>query len=166
MRKAVDGAVARIFLQQPERIAAAWRRLRRSQTRGGQGTQLIDGLVEPFIREVGQSLLGAPGSPWSRTRGLLRISPGRGPRGLYEEFAALRRCMTDALEVLGGGQEERRILSSALDDAVDSAVALCQLLQDPAAEPPLFPFGGAVVELYEPGALPQRTSAPEALALH
>jgi len=167
MRKVVGGAVARVFLQQPDRIAAAWRRVR--QAHGGGTPEiplLIDALVEPFVREVGQALLGTPGSPWTRTRGLLRLSPSRGARGLYDEFAALRRCMTDALEVLGGGSEERRIISSALDDAVDSAVALSQQLQDPSAEPPLFPFGGVVVELYEPGLMTKMASVAGSAALH
>jgi hypothetical protein len=167
MRKVVDGAVARVFLKQPERIAAAWRRVRYAQSRAGlSAAHLIDGVVEPFVREVGQALLGTPGSPWSRTRGVLRISPSRGARGLYEEFTALRRCMTDALEALGGGQEERRTLAAALDDAVDSAVAACQQLQDPRAEPPRVPFGGVVVELYEPGSNLSAVSAGSSPALH
>jgi hypothetical protein len=156
-----------VFLKQPERIAAAWRQVRHAQARGAQpAAHLIDGVVEPFVREVGQALLGTPGSPWSRTRGVLRISLSRGARGLYEEFTALRRCMTDALEALGGGLEERRTLSAALDDAVDSAVAAWQQLQDPRAEPPRIPFGGVVVELYEPGA-PRSAASPGGLpALH
>jgi hypothetical protein len=167
MRKVVGGAVARVFLQQPGRIAAAWRQVRQAQARGAPETpHLIDALVEPFVREVGQALLGTPGSPWTRTRGLLRLSPGRGARGLYDEFAALRRCMTDALEVLGGGSEERRIISSALDDAVDSAVAMSQQLQDPSAEPPLFRFGGVVVELYEPALTAKLASVSGPAALH
>lgn len=167
MRKVGGGAVARVFLHQPDRIAAAWRRLRHAQTHGRQTSlHLIDALVEPFVREVGMALLGTPGSPWARTRGLLRISPERGARGLYDEFAALRRCMTDALETLGGGTEERRVIASALDEAVDSAVAICQRLQDPRAEAPLIDFGGVVLEIYEAAEAVKARPLPEPAALH
>jgi hypothetical protein len=110
---------------------------------------LLDGLVEPFIREVGASLAGNETSPWSRTRAVLRLSPERGARALYEEFAVLRRCLVDAVEVLGGGDQERSVVNRCLDEAVDSAVALLQRLKDAAAEGPRVPFGGLVVEWFD-----------------
>ncbi|WP_224362034.1 hypothetical protein [Hyalangium versicolor] len=142
--------VARVFTHQPDRLAAAWRRVRctgSSQVHPPQG--LLDGLVEPFIRELGQSLSGDRTSPWSRTRAVLRLSPDRGARGLYDEFAVLRRCLVDAVEVLGGGDAERAVINRCLDEAVDSAVALLQRLKDTSAEAPRVPFGGLVVEWFE-----------------
>ncbi len=142
--------VARVFTQQPDRLAAAWRRVRcigASQVQ--PPNSLLDGLVESFIREVGHSLAGEESSPWSRTRAVLRLSPDRGARGLYDEFAVLRRCLVDAVEVLGGGDPERAVVNRALDEAVDSAVALQQRMVDEAAEGPRVPFGGLVVECFE-----------------
>jgi hypothetical protein len=125
--------------------------------------------VESFIREVGVSLSGEPTSPWSRTRAVLRLSPERGAKGLYEEFALLRRCMVDAVEVLGGGEPERSVVNRSLDEAVDSAVALLQRLGNATAEGPRVPFGGLVVEWFDrPSAV--RTKQPgteaERAALH
>jgi hypothetical protein len=125
--------------------------------------------VESFIREVGVSLSGEPTSPWSRTRAVLRLSPERGAKGLYEEFALLRRCMVDAVEVLGGGEPERSVVNRSLDEAVDSAVALLQRLGNAMAEGPRVPFGGLVVEWFDrPASV--RTKQPgteaERAALH
>ena len=162
--------VARVFTQQPDRLAAAWRRVRctgSSQIHPPHG--LLDGLVEPFIREVGLSLSGDQTSPWSRTRAVLRLSIERGARGLYDEFAVLRRCLVDAVEVLGGGDAERAVVNRCLDEAVDSAVALLQRMKDPSAEEPRVPFGGLVVEWFD---RPSETRAqqpgtePERIAFH
>ncbi|HLL04323.1 MAG TPA: hypothetical protein VK539_27305 [Myxococcaceae bacterium] len=142
--------VARVFTQQPDRLAAAWRRVRcLGASQVHPPNSLLDGLVESFIRELGHSLAGEETSPWSRTRAVLRLSPERGARGLYDEFAVLRRCLVDAVEVLGGGDPERAVVNRALDEAVDSAVALQQRLADVAAEGPRVPFGGLVVEYFE-----------------
>jgi hypothetical protein len=162
--------VARVFTQQPERLAAAWRRVRcMGNTKPYAPQSLLDGLVEPFIREVGLNLAGEQSSAWSRTRAVLRLSAERGARGLYEEFALLRRCMVDAVEVLGGGDPERAMVNRSVDEAVDSAVALLQRMKDPSAEEPRVPFGGLVVEWFErsPGAR-QKQPASEAnrAALH
>ncbi len=142
--------VARVFTLQPGRLAAAWRRVRcMGSSQLHPPPSLLDGLVEPFIREVGLSLCGEETSAWSRTRAVLRLSPERGARGLYDEFALLRRCLVDAVEVLGGGDSERRVINRAVDEAVDSAVALLQRLVDVNAEGPRVPFGGLVVEWFE-----------------
>lgn len=142
--------VARVFTQQPERLAAAWRRVRcMGGAQAHPPQSLLDGLVEPFIREVGMNLAGADTSAWMRTRAVLRLSPERGARALYEEFALLRRCMVDAVEVLGGGDSERAVVNRSVDEAVDSAVALLHRLKDVMAEGPRVPFGGLVVEWYE-----------------
>lgn len=159
-------AVARVLVERPDRVAAAWRRLRYAQGKQNEvPSNLLDPLVEPFVREIGAHLAGSDVSPWSRTVGVLRISPERGIHALYDEFATLRRCLQDAVEVLGGGPRERALVNIALDEAVDSAIALARQLDDPSTEPPLIPFGGLVVEFYERAApraqvVPDETSAP------
>ncbi|MFP2933590.1 hypothetical protein ACLESO_52310 [Pyxidicoccus sp. 3LG] len=171
MRKALDmnergrkaAVLARFFRQQPDRIAALWRRMRLATAEAGTPSSSradlgqLDGLVEPFIREVGRSLEGEETSPWSRTRAVLRLSPERGARALYDEFAALRRCLVDAAEVLGGGDWERECINRAVDEAVDSAVALLQRLKDSRADGPRVPFGGLVVEYFERPSRVKRT---------
>jgi hypothetical protein len=169
MRKALDmnergrkaAVLARFFRQQPDRIAALWRRMRlATHEADGSAASLgqLDGLVEPFIREVGRTLEGEETSPWSRTRAVLRLSPERGARALYEEFAALRRCLVDAAEVLGGGDWERERINRAVDEAVDSAVALLQRLKDSRADGPRVAFGGLVVEYFERPSRVKRTT--------
>jgi hypothetical protein len=142
-------SVARVFTQQPNRVAAAWRRVRYSLTPRNERENLLDDVVESFVRELGYALSGREGSPWSRSKGVLKISPARGPHALFDEFAALRRCLNDALDVLGGGQGERLMVNAALDEAVDSAVALCRKLEHPGTPGPQVPFGGLVVEIFE-----------------
>ena len=76
LERARRGAgVARVFAGQPERLAAAWRRVRFAEARkdGGAPRNQLDSVVEPFIREVGRKLEGKEGSPWSRTRAVLRL---------------------------------------------------------------------------------------------
>lgn len=141
--------LARVLQQRPERVAAAWRRLMDARRGGGDRLLLLDEVVEPFLRELGRSLEGAVGSPWRRTRGLLRLSAARGARGLHEEFAALRQCLFDATEVLDAGSGTRLVLEAALNEAADSAVALSEMLRDPRAEVPRVPFGGLWVEIFE-----------------
>ncbi|HET9451839.1 MAG TPA: hypothetical protein VFO83_13185, partial [Aggregicoccus sp.] len=137
-KQVVAGAgAARVFSQQPDRVAAAWRRVRYAEGRKGEVPHnLLDDVVEPFICELGRSLAGEASSAWGRTRGVLRLSPERGVRALYDEFAALRRCLVDALEVLGGTDEDRATVNRAVDEAVDSAVAYFQQLSDGRAEAP------------------------------
>jgi hypothetical protein len=148
-RRVAAGA-ARVFSQQPDRVAAAWRRVRYAEGRKGEVPHnLLDDVVEPFICEVGKSLAGDPSSAWGRTHAVLRLSRERGVRALYDEFAALRRCLVDALEVLGGSDEERTTINRAVDEAVDSAVAYFQRLADPGADAPRVAFGGLVVEFFE-----------------
>jgi hypothetical protein len=145
---------ARIFMQRPDRLTALWRRERANVPSTGGQLPLLDGVVEGFIRELGATLNGAAGHPWSRTHGVLRLSSARGPRALYEEFASLRRFVLDALDALGGEAAERRMLNAAIDDAVDSAVGLLRDLESDVAAPSTtpqlrVPFGGLVVELFE-----------------
>jgi hypothetical protein len=163
--------VARVFAGQPERLAAAWRRVRFSEVRkdGTPPRNQLDNVVEPFIREVGRSLEGKEGSPWSRTRAVLKLAPRRGARALHEEFATLRRCLVDAVEALGGGDAERAVVNQALDEAVDSAVAMMERLANPLAPRPRVPFAGLVVQLFEkpPVAARQKPAGDEGrVAVH
>lgn len=159
-RSAGLGAVVRVFTQQPNRVAAAWRRARfQLAAKGTVPDNLLDDVVESFVREVGHALGGTPGCPWSRARGVLRISPVRGAHALYDEFAVLRRCLTDAVDVLGGGQAERALVNTAVDEAVDSAIATCRRMTDPRARPPEVPFGGLVVEIFERPFAPTASAA-------
>lgn len=142
--------VARVLSTSPDRVAAAWRRVRFADgPKGDVPDNLLDDVVENFVREIGRSLAGAEGSAWSRTRGVLRISTVRGVRALYDEFGALRRCLVDAVEVLGGEANDRGLIHAAVDEAVQSAVALYSRMQDPFANEPGVPFGGVVVEYFE-----------------
>jgi hypothetical protein len=145
-----NSKIGRVFTARPDRVAAAWRRVRFSQAPKGQvPDNLLDDVVENFVREVGEALGGAEGSAWARTRGVLRISMTRGVQALYEEFAALRRCLIDAIEVLGGAEQDRAIVHAAVDEAVQSSAALFTRLTDPLALEPATKFGGVVVEYFE-----------------
>jgi hypothetical protein len=160
-----------VFIGQPERLAAAWRRVRYAETKQAGGTSArnqLDGVVEPFIREVGRNLEGKEGSPWSRTRAVLRLTPQRGARALHEEFSALRRCLVDAVETLGGGDAERAVVNQALDEAVDSAVALLERLANPLAPRPRVPFAGVVVQFFErsPSARVKPMAEEDRVAVH
>lgn len=149
MNKGEAVGAARIFSQRPERLAALWRRERLSRPAGYGPQLLLDGVVEEFTRELGRTLSGAQGHPWSRTSGVLRLSTLRGAPALYEEFASLRRCLLDALDAVGAENSERRIVNAAIDDALDSAVGLLHQLEDGPAFEPRVAFGGLVVELFE-----------------
>lgn len=157
--------VARVFAGQPERLATAWRRMRFAEVKkkdGGAPRNQLDSVVEPFIREVGRSMEGVEGSAWSRTRAVLRLSPKRGVRALREEFVALRRCLVDAVETLGGGDEERAVVGRALDEAEESAVTLLERLTNPVAPRPRVPFAGLVVQCFEKPAVTRgRTTTSE-----
>jgi hypothetical protein len=142
-------SVSRVFRQQPDRVAAAWRRLRFSRhADGSMRTNLLDDVVEPFIQEIGAALDGAEGSPWARTRAVLRLSRLRGARALPEELSALRRCLLDACDALGGNDAERRSIQRAVEEATDSALCHYAHLFEGGAAPVLV-FGGLVVEQYE-----------------
>ncbi len=142
--------VANVFRMRPERVAAAWRRLRSAQHRRDQPLNLlIDGVVVSFIRALGEQMNGSPKSPWSQTEGLLRLSSVRGTRGLYDEFGTLRQCLVDAAEVLDGSLQERQLIDRAIDEAVDASVAMQQRLVNPQAEAPRIQFRGIVLEMFE-----------------
>lgn len=141
--------LTRVLQERPDRVAAAWRRLVHARRDGGEEGLLLDETVEPFLRELGRALEGVSGSPWRRTRGLLRLSVSRGTRAIFEEFAALRQCLFDAVDVLDGQPHSRLLIEAALNEATDSAVALCERLYDPSNPAPRVPFGGLWVEIFD-----------------
>lgn len=135
---------------QPEHVAGAWRQARAGfvlETQGGMS--LLEDVVDSFVREVGNLLNGAAGSPWSRTQGVLRLSPMRGVRGLREEFLQLRQCFSDALTRLRADDVDRMRTLEAVDSAEAAAEAMLVALDDAHALAPAVPFGGLVVELVE-----------------
>ncbi len=152
---------AKVFTNQPERIAAAWRRVLYSHS-GNEGVpdNLLDGVVEEFIRQTGRSLEGASGPAWSRTRGVLRISTSRGPKVLFNEFGALRRCLLDALGVIGGTPRDASTVTQCIQQAAESAAAYHRRLIDPDAPEPKVPFGGLVLEVVEPRRRPVLVAHP------
>ena len=133
--------------QQPDRVAAAWRRLRYAGLPDGR-SNLLDDVVEPFVKEIGAALEGAPGSPWGRTQAVLRISRARGAGALWEELTALQRCLLDACDALGGSDLERQLIMIAVEEAVGSAHGHYRHLFE-GAGPPVLTFGGLVVEQWE-----------------
>jgi hypothetical protein len=159
-----SGSIARVFAQQPDRVAAAWRRLRYAAVPDGlQRNNLLDDVAEPFVREIGAALEGAPGSPWARTQAVLRISRARGAVALWEELTALQRCLLDACDALGGSDLERQLIMVAVEEAVGSAHAHYRHLFE-GAPPPGLVFGGLVVEQYEH--LPKIAVSPATTAIH
>ncbi len=145
--------VARLFSDRPERLLAAWRRVRAARPREEQPvSSLIDGLVEPFLREIGRSLAGARGHPWTRCQAMLRVS-GSGAVGRYgEEFSALLQCSTEAIRVLGGQKYHVQQVSGWIRDAAESATCIALRTLGQAAPPPRVPFGGLVVQVFDKGA--------------
>jgi hypothetical protein len=146
--------LAHVLAARPDRIAAAWRRVCFGHRREQPGLNLLDGVVESFVRELGFRLQGVEGSPWARSQGVLRLSRTRGVKGLQYEFAALRQCLLDALTVLGGSQRERDQIQQAILEGLSSCAAALAVLEG--ENPPArTPFGGVVVELFERPESPQ-----------
>src|SRR5690606_5800865 len=99
-----------LLAERPERVAAAWRR-----TLSGLAEQphMLEGAIEPFLRELSGHLRGEPGSPWSRTRGVLRLAARSGQQALDAEFGSLERCLVTTLRVLGSSGGTRARLREA-----------------------------------------------------
>ena len=159
--------MARVFERDPDRVASAWRRLRYAE--GPKETvpgNILDDVVESFVRELGASMGGAPGTAWTRTRGVLRLSPERGLRTLLDEFSALRRCLLDAAEALGGSAPERAAIYVAVEEAASSATALYAQMMDPLAALATAPGGIVVVEHFERAATSYSRPGAPAPAAH
>ena len=153
---------ARVLVRQPDRVAAAWRRIRSAQSGSGRPLHnMLEDMVEPFLREIGLALEGAPGSPWSRTHGVLRLAPARGALALAQEFESLENCLEDALEVLHADRPQQARTRAAIHEAHRSALTLLQRLQDARVPPPLVPFGGLVVEHFETELPPLALRTPQ-----
>jgi len=160
----VAGSMARVFSQQPDRVAAAWRRLRYAASSDSQmRNNLLDDAVEPFVRQIGAALEGRPGSPWARTQAVLRISRARGAVALWEELTSLQRCLLDACDALGGSELERQLIAVAVEEALASAHGHYRHLFE-GAGPPVLEFGGLVVEQFEH--LPRIAVSPATTSLH
>lgn len=144
-------AAAKLLIEHPERLAAAWRRERFAAS--GKETlpeSLIDGCVESFVREIGYALGGVEGPAWTRAKGVLRLCLSRCPSALHEEFGALRRCLLDALQVVDAPPAQQHQAAACIDEAISSCFAACRKLETPRLPGPRIPFGGLVVELIEP----------------
>ncbi len=149
--KTTGGAAGRMFLEQAERLAAAWRRERYLEAGRSTGSEnLFEAVVENFVRQVGLAMLGETSRPWATTRGVLRLSVTRGEQGVLDELSTLRRCLLDAMAVVGMTDDELAVLESAVSDAAVYALAHLRRLNDPDAPTCAVPFGGLVVELIEP----------------
>lgn len=135
-----------LLAERPERVVTAWRQ---TLSNFAEQPHMLEGTIEPFLRELSHHLRGEPGSPWSRTRGVLRLSARGGQQALDAEFASLERCLVTTLGVLGGRAGTRARLREALTEAHASASAYLARLYDPLAPPPRVPFGGLVIERIE-----------------
>jgi hypothetical protein len=156
----LGGAAGRMFLEQPQRLAGAWRRERWAAQERGAPESLFDGVVEDFIRQMGLCLRGQPQSAWAATRGVLRLSVARSEDAVIDELCALRTCLLDALGVVGATASERALVARSVDEAAVSALGLLRRLKNPAAPAPRVPFGGVVVELVEPSTRGQHPGHP------
>lgn len=144
-----ESRLGRVFRHRADRLTAAWRRICTAQGEGRNHLLLLDGVVEPFIEELGAGLaVQAPGA-WGRTRGVLRFSAARGAGALRAEFAALRRCLEDAVSTLGATLAERALVSQSIDEALASAIELARRIEDPSLPEPSRAFSGIVVEIFE-----------------
>jgi hypothetical protein len=150
-REQRSAVVARVLARRAERLAAVWRQVRFSEVMlsGRPWMNQLDGVVESFIHELGRTLAGEAGSTWSRTRGLLRLAPQRGRKALLDEFATLRRCLSDAVSMFGGHSGDHAAVEQSLQEAQDSALALLDAMEQPGMPAPQVRFGGLVIRLFE-----------------
>jgi hypothetical protein len=141
--------IADVLMARPDRIAASWRRLCWSHRQFKCDIHLLDGVVESFVQELGRRLQGTQGSAWGRTTGVLRLSRQRGEKALALEFHLLQRCLLDALNVLGGSEQEQNLIRHAILEAAESALTTLAVLENRVQKGPRVPFKGLVVELFE-----------------
>jgi hypothetical protein len=132
-------AVSRAFLQQSDVIATLWRLMRLVENDGKSVSSPLDGVAEPFIREVGALLGGEEGSAWARAQGTWRISGDNDTQALIREFSTLRRCMLNVVDALGGPVTVRQTVEHALDEATLSAIGPSHRLSHPSAPEPRAP---------------------------
>ncbi|MGQ0508227.1 MAG: hypothetical protein ACT4TC_23255 [Myxococcaceae bacterium] len=117
---------------------------------GAIASNLLDNVIDFFIREIGNQLEGAPGMAWARTSGVLKVSPERGEESLATEFDDLLHCLEDVVDGVSGSPEERVLVHRCIDEASASAASLHQHVIEGSIESPLaIPFGGVVIEFFE-----------------
>jgi hypothetical protein len=141
--------VAHTLIEYADRIATSWLHICRFTWPDRDWPWLIDGLVEPFVVAIGHRLSNKPGEPWTKTAGVLRLSPRRGEKPLCDEFGVLRRCLHDACDVLDGDRRDRQLIDRAIAQGLHSALTLQAQLSTPRLPGPVVPFGGIVIELFE-----------------
>lgn len=160
---------AKRLLEASERLAGIFRRQATAFVRPGVWlTPVLDGVVEGFLRKVGEELIAVrpdPAAPWARAGGVLRLSAGRGEEPLVREVAFLRGMLRDAVGPLGGepaDEEALDFVNAALDVLLEGVLDEQARL---AGERPRFSaprFGGVVVLIYEdPQLLPRALARPE-----
>lgn len=158
------GSVGRLLVEKPDRVAIAWRKV--ASAAGIPARTMLDEVVVPFVREIGRSLQGEPGSAWSRTRAVLRLDPARGPDGLFAELAALKRCLEDVLDVLKADTRDQALVARALHDAASSCLELFTRLDRPERVREASSFGGIVVEQFASSPTVPTTTTSSAPPLH
>jgi hypothetical protein len=139
------------FAREPERLASAWRRVRVAQMGGDEAPDnLLEGVIEDFIRQMGLGLSGMEGSPWGRTVGILRVSARLGPGQICDEFGALSRCLLDALGAMAAPSKESSKVIGYIVEAAECVLTLHRRWFDRVGPEPAIPFLGLVVERMEP----------------
>jgi hypothetical protein len=140
-----------LFAREPERLAAAWRR-ERAATEGGDRSpnNLLEGVIESFVRQIGLGLSGIDGSPWGRTMGVLRVSAHCSSEKICDEFGALSRCLLDALGAMAAPSHESARVIRYIVEAAESMVTLHRRHFDHLGPEPAVPFPGLVVERMKP----------------
>jgi hypothetical protein len=136
-------------------VAARWRRrvFDGDLERATEQTALLDGVAEPLLVEVGRELARGTveaAAPWVRCGGLLRVSAARGKAGLDGEFDLLEDGAVELAQRCNAPAAVRRQLQLLLEAARRLAHGELAHVLDPACPRPQPPFGGVVVELYEP----------------
>jgi hypothetical protein len=134
------------FKNQAHQLAARWRRRRRRQ---GGTTHALEGLLEPFIQQLGSLLCGEASRPWCRTAGVLRFSPVDSAPTLIEEFRLLRQCLWEAALLLGASNKQREMLDAALGEAAESALVTLGAYRSRKLRKRSAPFGGLVVRHFQ-----------------
>jgi hypothetical protein len=135
-------------------LAGVWRRLHcHGDARRAQEVAQLEGVIEPLIFELGRQL-AAPveddAAPWARCRGLLRLRVGadRGP--LLQEFALLTEVALGYADRAGATESAKAELRRLLQMSAQLACSELAHRVDPRQPAPEVPFGGVVVEIFEP----------------
>lgn len=155
---------ARRLLEGSERLAAIFRRERTEFLRRGLvRSPELDGVVEPFLRKLGEELIAVrpnPAAPWARAGGILRLSLHDGEDRLATEIAFLRQLLREVVEPLEGESDDEEALdfvNAALDVLHEGVLDERARLE---GRPPRFAaprFGGVATLVFSE---PSRAVAP------